>query len=128
MSADVKENCMYSIICDECSDASNKEQLSLSIRYVRDDQVRESFMGFYELAEGVTGKAIACAIEAALEECNLDPLYIRGQSYDGASNMAGKYKGCARIFQQKYPLAAYSHCCSHVLNLVVVGSCRLVQV
>ena len=24
------------------------------------------------------------------------------------------------LIQQKYPLAAYSHCCSHVLNLAVV--------
>ena len=52
---------------------------------------------------------------------------VRGQAYDGASNMAGKYRGCAKIFQQKYPLAVYSHCCSHALNLVIVGSCRLVQ-
>ena len=51
MSADVKENYTYSIICDECTNSSNKEQLSLSIRFVKDDKVHESFMEFYELAE-----------------------------------------------------------------------------
>ena len=42
--------------------------------------------------------------------------------------MSGKYKGCAAIIQKKFPLATYSHCCSHVLNLAVVSACRLVPV
>lgn len=81
---------LYSIIlCDECTDSSNREKLSLSVRYVVDDQVREAFLGFLELDEGVTGQAIATTIEIALVECNLDPTKMRGQAYDGASNMSG---------------------------------------
>lgn len=53
---------------------------------------------------------------------------MRGQSYDGASNMSGRYKGCAKIIEQQYPMAKYSHCCSHVLNLTVVQACSLSQV
>jgi len=30
-----------------------KEQLSLLVRYVVNDKVRESFVGFFELSEGV---------------------------------------------------------------------------
>ena len=45
-----------------------------------------------------------------------------------ASNMSGKYKGCATILKEKYPLAIYSHCCSHILNLAVVNSCGSIQV
>ena len=67
-------------------------------------------MGFFELSEGVTGRAITTTIEKALVDCHLDPSKLRGQAYDGASNMSGKYKGCAAIIQQKYPLAIYSHC------------------
>ena len=124
----MKESKLYSIICDECTDAANSEQLSLSVRYVMKEQVHESFLGFFELEEGVTGQAIATTIEAALAECHLDPTKMRGQAYDGASNMSGRYKGCAAIIKRKYPLATYSHCCSHVLNLVVVKACSLIQV
>ena len=124
----MKENELYSIICDECTDSSNREQLSLSVRYVADMRVQESFLGFIELDSGVTGEAIAAVIEAALVECHLDPTHIRGQAFDGASNMSGQYKGCAAIIQRKYPLAAYFHCCSHALNLVVVKACSLLQV
>ena len=76
----------------------------------------------------MTGEAIATTIEAALADCHLDPTNIRGQAYDGAGSMSGRYKGCAAVIQQKYPLAIYSHCCSHVLNLAVVKACSLIQV
>ena len=126
---DVKENGLFTIICDECTDAGNEEQLSLSVQYITKELVlQEAFIGFYQLNEGVTGKAIATTIEAALAECHLDPTKMRGQAYDGASNMSGQYKGCAAIIQQKYPLATYSHCCSHALNLVIVHACSLIQV
>ncbi len=125
---DVKESKLYSIICDECTDSANSEQLSLSVRYVVKEQVHESFLDFFELEHGVTGEAVATTIEAALAESHLDPTNLRGQAYDGASNMSGLYKGCAAIIQRKYPLATYSHCCSHVLNLAVVKACSLIQV
>ena len=69
----MKENELYSIICDECTDCSNKEQLSLSVWYVANEQVHESFLGFFKLHEGVTGAAIAAKVEAALAEWHLDP-------------------------------------------------------
>ena len=53
---------------------------------------------------------------------------MRGQAYDGASSMSGRYNGCAALIQRKYPLAMYSHCCSHALNLAVVNACSLVMV
>ena len=43
---EVKENGLFSVICDECTDSSNKEQLSLSIQYVANERLCESFVGF----------------------------------------------------------------------------------
>ena len=40
---EVKSSKYYSIIADEVTDCSNKEQLSLSLRYVTDENVREMF-------------------------------------------------------------------------------------
>lgn len=81
------------------------------------------FCGIFELNEGVAGEAIAGTIEQTIAECNLDPSLLRGQAYNGASSMWGKYKGCAKILKEKYPLAIYPHCCSHALYLAVVNSC-----
>ena len=76
----------------------------------------------------MTGESIAVTIEKALGSCHLDLSLLRGQAYDGASNMAGKYRGCAAIIQNKHPRALYSHCCSRELNIAMVSSCSLVIV
>ena len=53
---------------------------------------------------------------------------LRGQGYDGAGNMAGKYSGTAALIQQQYPLAVYTHCTAHVLNLCIVKAMSIVSV
>ena len=54
---------------------------------------------------------------------NLDIKNLRGQGYDGASNMSGCFQGVQARILEKQPLAIYIHCVAHVLNLVVVDSC-----
>ena len=73
---EVKKSGIFSIICDECTDCGNKEQLSLSIRYFNNEEIRESFLGYFELDSGVTGKAIAHTIESAVFDCHLNPTRI----------------------------------------------------
>ena len=46
-----------------------------------------------ELARGVTGKAIAAAIQAARAKCHLDSTKIRGQACK-----------CAAVLQKRHPL------------------------
>ena len=38
---------MYSIICDECTDDSDKEQLSLSVSFVADEKIYEAYLVFF---------------------------------------------------------------------------------
>ena len=40
----VRENELYSIICDECTD---KERLSHSVRFVADEQIHDAFLVFF---------------------------------------------------------------------------------
>ena len=46
---------------------------------------------------GNTGQAMADKIKPSLETSSLDLSYLRGQSYNGASNMFGKCQGAAAI-------------------------------
>ena len=49
----------YSIMVDEATDISNKEQLSIVVRYLDSCKIiRESFLGFCHLSDGCTGVAI----------------------------------------------------------------------
>ena len=83
----------YSIICDEYTDISNKEQLTLCLRWV--DQfltIREEFIGFYEI-QNIKSDTIVSAIKDILLRIQLSLESCRGQCYDGASNMLGKRSG-----------------------------------
>ena len=72
-----------------------------------------------------TGKDLASTILTQLSKLWLNLGHIRGQGYDGASNVSGKYRGVQARVKELYPLAMYTHCCNHVLNLVIGTSSQL---
>nr|XP_009604089.1 zinc finger MYM-type protein 1-like [Nicotiana tomentosiformis] len=51
----------------------------------------------------------------------LRPSKIRGQGYDGASNMQGKMNGLKSLILQETPSAHWFHCFAHQLQLTVVA-------
>ena len=122
--AEVKQAKFYSVIADEVTDTANKEELSLSLRFVFDGRVKEVFVDFVEV-ERITGQVLAQAILQWLSTHGLSRVDIRGQCYDGASNMSGAVSGCKSIVQQEAPLALYVHCAAHRLNLAVVSACNI---
>ena len=65
----------YSILADEASDVSCKEQLSLVIRFVDQKSIiREEFLGFLHCCkEGTSGEALANLITDQLKELS----YVR---------------------------------------------------
>lgn len=65
------------------------------------------------------------AILNRLAEWKLPIANLRGQCYDGASNMSGARSGCKSIVMREAPKAMYVHCAAHRLNLAVVSGCKL---
>ena len=43
----------------------------------------------------------------------LDIQSMRGQRYDGASNMHGEFNGLQALIRKEYPYAYYVHCFAH---------------
>ena len=80
----------YSIMADEATDISNKEQLSVVVRYVDSSKViREAFLGFCHLSDGCTGLAIKNELLKEVKDFGLDMNLCRGQGYDGPGDVAG---------------------------------------
>ena len=52
------------------------------------------------------------AMGLSLDQC-------RGQGYDGASNIIGCLKGLATRVSNDFPMAVFSYCNGHMLNLIV---------
>ena len=116
----------FSILADEASDTSVKEQLSLVIRFVDEySNIREEFLGFLYCEDGTSGKTISDFILREMSKLEINVNNCRGQGYDGAGNMLGKNKGAAARILEMNPKALYFHCQSQKLNLCIVGSCKL---
>jgi hypothetical protein len=111
----------YAILADEFSDISHKEQLALCLRYI-DELGRpcEHFIGVVHV-DDTSSLSLKEAIEALLVSHGLTMTQIRGQDYDGASNMKGGIKGLKTLIMQESPSAYYIHCFAHQLQLVLVA-------
>ena len=59
---------------------------------------------------------------------SLDPSNIRGQAYDGASVMSSGKEGVQAKIKEISPLALFTHCYAHCLNLSIAASCKLSEV
>ncbi|XP_025194212.1 52 kDa repressor of the inhibitor of the protein kinase-like [Melanaphis sacchari] len=81
--------------------------------------IREDFIKFLKVVD-LSGEALGKTISELLEQSGLSLTNLRGQSYDGAANMSGKFKGTQAYISKHQPLATYVHCYSHCLNLVLV--------
>ena len=103
----------FSIICDEYTDISNKEQLTICIRWI-DKQLdaHEDYLGFYNIHIVLSIKDVLLKLQLSLANC-------RGQCYDGASNMQGHKTGVAKRIKDLQPKAHATHCHGHLFSLSV---------
>lgn len=116
----------FSILADETADISGVEQVSLCVRYINSNtlQLTEEFLRFVP-TNNMTGKGIANLILENLQQFGINTQYLRGQGYDGAAAMAGKFNGVQAHIKEIHPNALYVHCSAHSLNLAVSKSCSV---
>ena len=107
----------YANICDEYTDISNNEQLTLCLRWVDElFNIHEDFLGFYQL-ENIKSDTAVSAIRDVLLRTQVSLDNCRGQCYDGASNILGKKSSVAKQILDIQPKAFATHCHCHSLSL-----------
>ncbi|XP_008233040.1 PREDICTED: zinc finger MYM-type protein 1-like [Prunus mume] len=80
---------LFSILVDESCDVSIREQMAVVLGYVnKKGQVIERFVGIQYVSDTTSSK-LKEAIEQLISSSNLSMSRLRGQGYDGASNMRG---------------------------------------
>ena len=123
----------FTIIADKSTDPhSNQEILSLCLRFVDQsspNDVKECLTNFMHL-ERTNATMISRKILKSLSDpsISLDPSNIRGQAYDGASVMSSGKEGVQAKIKEISPLALFTHCYAHCLNLSIAASCKLSEV
>ena len=78
-------------------------------RFVSDEgKVLERFVGLQHI-ERCTAAALKEAIVGMLSSHKLSISMLRGQGYDGASNMRGEFNGVQKLIRDENPYAFYVH-------------------
>ncbi|XP_015931462.1 uncharacterized protein LOC107457795 [Arachis duranensis] len=114
----------YCIIVDEARDESKKEQMTIVLRFVTlDDFVKERFFDLVHVTD-TCATTLKKELISVLSHYNLQVKNIRGQGYDGASNMRGEWNGLQALFLKDSPQAYYVHCFAHRLQLALVAASR----
>ncbi|CAN6691240.1 unnamed protein product [Malus baccata var. baccata] len=112
---------LFSILIDESRDVSTKEQMAIVLRYVdKNGHVVERFIDI----EHVTGTA-AISLKETIDEVfsrhKLSMSRLRGQGYDGASNMQGEFNGLKALIMKESGCAYYIRCFAHQLQFALVA-------
>ena len=126
----IQSSTFFSLMVDETTDLSNREQVVLVFCWVAEDlTIHEDFIGLYQ-TDTIDAKALVHLIKDTLLRMNLSLEHCRGQCYDGASAMSGIRNGVAKLISDDQPCAVYTHCYGHSLNLAVgdaVKGCKLMK-
>ena len=117
ISHSIHESTFYSIMCNACMDASNKEQLVICIRWIgKDLEVHVNVIGLYAVAD-ISAQTIFKVVQDALVQVNLELNKCLGQCYDGSSTTSVPRSGVAKQLHYEEPRALCLHCHSHALKL-----------
>ncbi|XP_061360405.1 uncharacterized protein LOC133304388 [Gastrolobium bilobum] len=117
----------FCIIVDESRDESKREQMALVLRFVdKDGFIKERCFDLYHVQD-TSSMTLKNAISDILSHHCLDIQNIRGQGYDGASNMRGEWNGLQALFLNECPCAYYVHCFAHRLQLALIAASKEVS-
>jgi hypothetical protein len=117
-------NDVFCLLVDESMDVSCKEQMTMVLRYV--DQrgtVKERFVSLVHVTE-TTSSYLKSAIDSLFTKLKLSLNQVRGQGYDGASNMRCEFNGLQSLIMRESSTPYYVHCFAHQLLLVIVAIVR----
>ncbi|XP_039053351.1 zinc finger MYM-type protein 1-like [Hibiscus syriacus] len=112
---------VFAILVDESSDVSKKEQMAMVLRYVdRLGVVKEIFIGVVHVTD-TSSLTLKAAIDSVFTDNKLSMAQVRGQGYDGASNMCSEFNGLKALILRDNKSTYYVHCFAHQLQLVIVA-------
>jgi hypothetical protein len=114
----------FSILVDETCDVSKRKQIALVLRFVDKDGVLQE--SFFDCIHVKNTRALTLKQEISHVLCShsFDVQNLRGQGYDGASNIKGESNGLQALFLRECPYAYYVHCYAHRLQLALVASAK----
>ena len=115
-----------SVIADEALYTTNKEQMSLVLRFAdKNFDLEEDFLWFLHCKSGLSGKALSETLLGTISDLKLGINGCRQLGYDQAATVSENKNGMTAHMIKKNPKANYTHCFSHRLNLSICKTCKI---
>ncbi len=122
---DIKKAGIFSVMMDTTIDITSYDQCVITLRYVFQGVVHERVIGLKKMTS-TTGQCLFDTLKSTVEDMDLKMEMCVANSFDGASNMRGQYKGVAAKLKKLNPNNIHTWCYSHVLNLVITDVSKCV--
>ncbi|XP_058734230.1 uncharacterized protein LOC131605961 [Vicia villosa] len=112
----------FCILVDGARDESQKEQMAVILRFVdKEGFIQERMFDIVHVKDSnLQSLALKEEICDVLSRYNLDVSNIRGQGYDGTSNLRDQWNDLQTLFLNECPYAYHIHCFAHKLELALI--------
>jgi hypothetical protein len=115
---------LFGIFVDEACDISNKWQMVVALRYVnKKGSIVERFLGIVNV-KNITAVSLKMQIDELFCKHGLSISRIRGQGYNGASNLQEQFSGLKSLIVEENPYAFFVHCFAHPLHCTLVAMAK----
>ncbi|XP_055461493.1 zinc finger protein 862 [Psammomys obesus] len=121
---DIRSSPCVSLLLDSCSDSSSQASVGIYMRYLKQTEVKESFISLAPLSSE-TADGYLETIVAALDELDIPfrkPGWVVGLGVDGSAILSCK-GGLVEKFQEIIPQLLPLHSVAHRLHVAVVDAC-----
>lgn len=124
---EIAQSQFISLILDASTDKGTVEELVIYIRYIKNGEIKECFLGLVEL-QNSTAESYFLAIDKLFNSLDLNlkekDCSIVGLATDGARNMTGEIQGVCARFKDYFPYLISVHCVAHRLQLSVLDALK----
>jgi hypothetical protein len=124
--SEIQNSVCFSWQIDETTDLSCRSQLSVVFRYTYVGEIKERFLGFFDVSAGRTADQLFSFLTGKFEKFNLQKKLV-AQTYDGAAVMSGELNGLQSKIKSTAPQALFIYCYAHRLNLVLQDAVGEIQ-
>lgn len=123
---EVKDAHFVAIMLDECTDVGKLSQLSTVIRYVKEGEIEERFLGFTDVSKSRSAAAISEHVFQTLSDFQCEDKLV-AQGYDGTTTFSDHLSGLQAFVKKRCPKSLFIHCYGHTLNLILSQSVDFIK-
>ena len=125
ITSDIKDAAYFAIVIDETQDIASLEQCAVVIRFIDEEYcIREELVGLFQ-ADNCDAESLTNIIKTVLLSLDLNIKLLRGQTYDGAKVLQGKFSGVAKRIKDVVGKAISLHCLNHGINLTLQEAAKV---